>query len=74
MLEPTDLNSALRLVLIAERRGPEFLYDADRMCEMLGRDRLAEFDGPVFEEARRMVERAGDRLSQDRVNARQLAG
>src|SRR4051812_35538364 len=60
MESPSDLNSVFRLLMVAERCGPEFLYDPKRTGEVLGRHRAACFNGPIFNEARRCIEARTD--------------
>ena len=53
---PSDLNAMARLVLIADRRGPQFLYDADSFDHVLGPGSFAETDSQVRDLARSVIE------------------
>ena len=44
-----------RLVLIADRRGPQFLYDADSFDHVLGPGSFAETDSQVRDLAPRLM-------------------
>jgi hypothetical protein len=46
--------------MIAKRCGPEFLYDPQRMHQVLGPHSAASFDSEEFNKARRIVEGLGD--------------
>lgn len=55
-LRPSDLNAMARLVLIADRRGPQFLYHADSFDHVLGPGSFAETDSQVRDLARSVIE------------------
>lgn len=57
---PTDLNRVYRLLGATKNAGPEFLYDPERMAQVLGRHSAACFDDPIFDEVCRRVENSFD--------------
>jgi hypothetical protein len=54
-MSPTGLNAVARLVLIADRCGPEFLDNVDSFDRVLGTGRFADTDSNVLDLARRIV-------------------
>ena len=55
MLNPSDLNAVARLVMVAERCGPEFLDNADRFDQVIGRGRFSETNCNVLNLARAII-------------------
>jgi hypothetical protein len=55
LLNPSDVNGAVRLVLIAERCGPEFLDNTYRFDQVIGPGRFAGYDSGVIDLARSIV-------------------
>jgi hypothetical protein len=49
MLNPSDLNSATRLMLVAQNCGAQFLDDPERFDRMLGRGSFAQTNGDVLD-------------------------
>ena len=56
MSSPTELNTVLRLALIAKNHGTHFLDNADDFDRMLGRGRFAELNSDTIGHVRRLVE------------------
>ncbi len=54
-MNPSDVNDAARLVMVAERCGPEILDNADNFDEVLGAGRFANLNRDVLNLARRVV-------------------
>jgi hypothetical protein len=71
-MSPSDLNTVARLVMTAERCGPEVLYNAERFDKVFRWNRFAGLDSQVLKEARRIVEAFGNRIGDLRVNRFQL--
>jgi hypothetical protein len=63
-LSPSELNRVARLVLIAERCGPDFLDNAEGFDSLLGRGRFADTDGKILDAVRGIVKTASNRLGQ----------
>jgi hypothetical protein len=61
MVSPSDLNTVARLVMIAERCGPDFLDNAESFDRVLGRGSFAQLDREILNKARAVTEprRAG---------------
>lgn len=55
ILGPSDVNTAARLVLVAERCGPELLDNADRFDQVIGPGRFASYNRHVIDLARSIV-------------------
>ncbi len=51
-MNPSDVNDAARLVMVAERCGPEILDNADNFDEVLGAGRFASLNREVLNLAR----------------------
>ena len=61
-LSPAQLNGVARLLLIADRHGPEFLYDLERLENVVGRSTFSELDGQPLRAARCIIEAPFKRL------------
>jgi hypothetical protein len=67
-LSATQLNAVSRLVWIAERCGPQYLDNAERFDEMMGRNCFAELDSEVLNIARSVVKSGLNRGMKPRID------
>jgi hypothetical protein len=67
MPSPTDLNAVLRLVMLADRYGPQLLDDAEHFDSILGPGRFAALESDALSEARRIVKARGDGVAKVRA-------
>jgi hypothetical protein len=73
MLNPSDLNSAARLMLVAENCGAQFLDDPERFDRMLGRGSFAQTNGDVLDMVRGVVKSGRNGSGKRRVHSSQSA-